>query len=452
MRYWCAQAWLPAGVTDRVAIAVDGGRIASVEMGVEPAAGDEVLGGLVLPGARNAHSHAFHRALRGRTHEGGTFWTWRKEMYAVAAALTPALYRKLARAVYAEMVVGGFTGVGEFHYLHHAPGGAPYENHDMERALAGAAGEAGIRLVLLDTCYLRAGVEPGSELSPEQLRFSDGTVAAWRNRHETLRDALAGATRVRLGTAIHSVRAVAAEDLPAFTDVLGREPLHIHLSEQPAENEATLAVHGRTPTGLLTDAGLLAEPGLSAVHATHLSDEDIGALGSARAGIVMCPTTEADLADGIGPARALADAGAVVALGTDQHAAIDPLLEARGLEAGERLATGQRGRFDPVELLHALTTGGARALGEADGDASIAPGAVADYFEVRTGSVRTAGSRGGQVLLAATAADVGAVVIAGEVVARDGVHARLGDVGGLYREVFSELDAAVAAMRNPNDG
>ncbi|MDN5812808.1 MAG: formimidoylglutamate deiminase [Arthrobacter sp.] len=399
-----------------------------------------------VPGPVNAHSHAFHRILRGRTHEGATggagdFWTWRERMYAAADQLDPAGYEQLATAVFAEMVVSGFTAVGEFHYLHHGPDGTPYPDHDMERALARAARAAGIRLVLLDTCYLSGGLDAEGapvELNATQRRFSDGDAAGWVGRHAALRAALAseepatgadGAGLVTLGAALHSVRAVPLQALPVIAAALEPgEPLHVHLSEQPAENQGCLAAHGVSPTALLAGQGLLG-PRLSAVHATHLTEADIAALGAAGCSIVMCPTTEADLADGIGPARALVDAGANLALGTDQHAVIDPYLEMRALEYGERLRSGIRGRFAPAELSAASRAGGLRSLSLPGND---------DHLLVDAGSLRTAGSRVAQLPLTATAADVHAVVINGVEVAREGIHTRLGDPAALLRTFIYE--------------
>ncbi|MET1033616.1 MAG: formimidoylglutamate deiminase [Arthrobacter sp.] len=394
-----------------------------------------------LPGPVNAHSHAFHRILRGRTHGGaaggaGTFWTWRDQMYAAASALTPDSYGRLATAVFAEMAVSGWTAVGEFHYLHHAPGGKPYADHAMERALARAAVAAGIRLVLLDACYVDGGLDDAGRpvpLDETQRRFSDGGAPAWLERLGGLRAALAeedgGRGLVGLGAAIHSVRAVPPRDLDAIAGGLDPAvPLHVHLSEQPAENAACLAAHGATPAALLQRHGLLTGR-LSAVHATHLTGADIALLGDAGATVVMCPTTEADLADGIGPARELADAGAGLALGTDQHAVVDPFLEMRALEHGERLRSGVRGRFSPGELVAASRGGGLRSLG--------LPG-NGDRVAVRSGSLRTAGSRPAQLPLTATASDVASVVVNGVEVARDGIHASLGDPAGLYRAFLAE--------------
>ncbi|MCC4908745.1 formimidoylglutamate deiminase [Microbacterium sp. cx-59] len=386
----------------------------------------------LVPGPVNAHSHAFHRVLRGRTHrEQGSFWTWREQMYSAASALTPAGYERLATAVFAEMVVSGWTAVGEFHYVHHRPDGTPYADHDMERALARAAAAAGIRLVLLDTCYLAGGI--GQPLAAAQTRFSDGDAAAWVRRVHSLRAALAeeAGALVTVGTAIHSVRAVPADQLTVIaSDLDPALPLHVHLSEQQAENVACLDAHGVTPTELLERSGLLS-PRLSAVHATHLTDADIALLGRREVTIVMCPTTEADLGDGIGPARALHDAGATIALGSDQHAVLDPFLEMRGLEHHERLGAQLRGRFTPAEIISAAVDGGRRSLGLGLSD---------DVLLVRRNTARTAGSDLDQLPLTATAADIAEVRIAGTVVARDGEHTSLGDPGRLYADALTRLD------------
>ena len=429
--FWCELAWLGDRVARRVLVRSQAGTITEVSTAwAAPPDGARRLPGLVLPGMANAHSHAFHRALRGRTHGGsalgGTFWTWRQAMYALADRLDPDRYRRLATAGYAEMVLAGWTCVGEFHYLHHAPGGSRYdEPNAMAQALRAAAADAGIRLTLLDACYLAGGI--GEPVTGTQLRFSDATVQAWAERAGRLQ----ATPGMRVGAAIHSVRAVPAEAIGVVAQAGG--PLHVHLSEQPAENEACLAAYGRTPTRLLHDAGALG-PDTTAVHATHLTGADVELLGSAGVTVCPCPTTEADLADGIGPTRALADAGCPVALGSDQHAVVDPFAEARGLEAGERLSSLRRGRFSPAELVGALTTGGHAALGWPEAG-RIAPGAPCDLVAVRLDSPRTAGCEPDQVVLAASASDVDSVVVGGEVVVSGGTH-RLGDVG-------AELDAAI---------
>ncbi|AHI01201.1 formimidoylglutamate deiminase [Kutzneria albida] len=433
--YWCERAWLPAGVAAGVVVRVGAdGVIAGVSTSDRSPLGAQRLRGMVFPGFANAHSHAFHRALRGRTHSGGgTFWTWRQAMYQLAQRLTPELYLRLATAVYAEMAVAGVSCVGEFHYVHHNQDGTPYADpNEMGLALREAAASAGIRLTLLDTCYLAGGID--IELSGPQVRFNDGSADAWASRVSALRDDEV----MRVGAAIHSVRAVPRDQLGEVVAGAGDDrPLHVHLSEQPAENEACLSAYGRTPTELLHEAGALSAR-TTAVHATHLTVDDRRLLGETVTTACFCPTTEADLADGIGPARELADSGCPLSLGSDQHVVIDPLLEARALEHGERLRTGQRGRFSPAELVTASTEAGHACLGWPEAG-RIAVGAPADLVAVRMDSPRTAGSLPEQVVLAATSSDVDTVVIGGRVVASGGRHVRLGEIGALYDQVMGEL-------------
>ena len=439
--FHAAYAHLPGGVAQDVRLTVEDGRFAAVETGAPAAPSDQRLPGVVLPGLANAHSHAFHRALRGRTHdEGGTFWTWRERMYAVAARLEPTTYLALARAAYAEMALAGVTAVGEFHYLHHRTGGARYlDPNAMGHALVRAAAEAGIRLTLLDTCYLAGGLsEDGhAELSGPQLRFGDGDARTWALRVDDLRDHTdGGPEHLRVGAAIHSVRAVPRDQLATVAAWAreGGRPLHLHLSEQPAENEACQRAHGLTPTGLLEAEGVLG-PDLTAVHATHLTEDDIALLGRHRSWACFCPTTERDLADGIGPARALREAGARLSLGSDQHAVVDLVEEARALEMHERLATLERGRLQPEVLLGAATAH--ESIGWPDAG-RIEVGARADLVAVRDDTVRTAGADPAQILLAATAADVDTVVVDGSTVVEGGRH-RLGDVGHLLRDAITPL-------------
>ncbi|HEX7302497.1 formimidoylglutamate deiminase [Lentzea sp.] len=422
VNFWCERAWLPDGLADRVLVRVENGLIASVSTVDTIPLGVRRLHGVVVPGFANAHSHAFHRALRGRTHGGGgTFWTWREGMYALASRLTPQSYYRLARAVYGEMALAGVSAVGEFHYVHDG-------SNEFGHALREAAKDAGIRLTLLDTCYLAGGI--GQPLSEVQQRFSDGTAERWASRVRELESD----DVMRVGAAIHSVRAVPRDELSTVAQAFPDAPLHVHLSEQPAENEACLAAYGRTPTQLLEEAGALS-PRTTAVHATHLTPRDIATLGRTGTGACFCPTTEADLADGIGPARELADAGSPLSLGSDQHAVVDPLLETRALEHGERLRTGQRGRFSPEELLQAATRHS--ALGWDGGRIEV--GAPCDLVAISCSTPRTAGSLPQQVFLSATASDVDTVVVGGRVVASGGVHETLGDVGRLLADAIEEL-------------
>ncbi len=346
----------------------------------------------MTPAFANCHSHAFHRALRGRAPGGDTFWTWRDGMYAVAQVLDPDLHFRLARATYAEMRLAGFGAVGEFHYLHHGPGGIPYREADaMAEGLIAAARETGLKLCLLDACYLRSGFA-GDEPSPAQRRFIDADAVAWRQRVTALAARHAGEPDVVIGAAIHSVRAVDEGSLALVAGALPEAPLHVHVSEQPAENEDCLAATGRTPVKLLDDAGVW-RPGTTAVHATHLTADDVEILGSSGCFVCFCPTTEAELADGIGPSVALRQAGARITLGSDSQAVIDGFAEARALALHERLASGTREGWDADRLWRAATTDGAASLGFDDlGRFDLAP------------SVRTAGAA--EPLWTASASDV----------------------------------------------
>ncbi|MEU2669839.1 formimidoylglutamate deiminase [Streptomyces sp. NPDC007164] len=444
--YWLSHAWLGTHVEPGVALDVSGGLIAGVRTGVvTPPPGATVLRGLTVPGLANTHSHAFHRALRSTVQVGsGTFWTWRETMYQVAARLTPDSYYELARAVYAEMALAGITAVGEFHYLHHAPGGTPYDNPNaMGEALIAAAGEAGIRITLLDTAYLSAGFgkRPTQYQQPDrhQLRFSDITADAWAERAALLK----GSDHALIGAAVHSVRAVPAAQLATVAAWAEERqaPLHVHLSEQTAENDACLAAHGRTPTRLLADHGVLG-PRTTGIHNTYLTGEDIALLGSSATGTCMCPTTERDLADGIGPAVALQRAGSPLSLGSDSHAVIDLFEEARAMELNERLRTRARGHWTAAALLRAATVDGHAALGRPEAGV-IEPGAPADLATVALDSVRTAGPvprlAAEAVVFAASAADVRHTLVAGRHIVRDGRHT-------LVEDVPAALASAIAAL------
>ncbi|MGH3360481.1 MAG: formimidoylglutamate deiminase [Nocardioidaceae bacterium] len=387
---------------------------------------------LTLPGFANCHSHVFHRALRGRTHGGeGTFWTWRELMYALAGVLDPELLYDLARATYAEMALAGVTSVGEFHYLHHSPEGRPYDDPNaMGEAVVEAARAAGIRIALLDTCYLTAGF--GRDVEGVQRRFSDGDADRWAARADDLRSRYAGAAEVVVGAAIHSVRAVPAKQAGTVAAWAAEHaaPLHVHLSEQPAENADCVAAHGATPTALLAEQGVWGSR-TTAVHATHLTPEDIALLGDSGSYACFCPTTERDLADGVGPADLLRDAGATLTLGSDSNAVIDPFEEMRAVELDERLLSGRRGTWRPADLIAAATVNGQRSLGFDE---------VADEVEVTGDSVRLAGAdlSAGSVVFAAAPDDIRDVTVGGTPVVRDGRHLLINDVA-------AELDRAVRA-------
>jgi formiminoglutamate deiminase len=374
------------------------------------------LPGLTVPGLANCHSHAFHRALRGRTQRGrGSFWTWREQMYDVAARLDPETYLELATVTYREMVAAGITCVGEFHYLHHQPDGTAYDDpNEMGLALIEAASRAGLRITLLDTCYLSSGF--GRPPEGPQVRFSDGDVDAWSERVS----GIGPREHARVGGAYHSVRAVPLDQMKRCTAA----PLHIHLSEQTAENAECVAAYGLTPTQVFAEAGHLTEHN-TVVHATHLTPDDVRLIGGARTYACFCPTTERDLGDGIGPSRALDDAGSRLTLGSDSHAVIDLFEEMRAVELDERLATQERGQWSAGELLTAATRHD--SLGWHDAGA-IAVGARADLLTIATDSVRTAGTGSDEqtAVFAAVAEDVSHVVVDGRVAFRAEDREQLG--------------------------
>ncbi len=439
-RFHAELAWLGGEtVSADVLIETADGVITAVTPGVPSPAGVHRLAGLVVPGLVNAHSHVFHRALRGHSQTGAAdFWAWRDLMYTVAERLDPDSLYTLARGTYAEMALAGVTTVGEFHYLHHGRDGNTYgDPNAMGEAVAHAANDAGLRITLLDACYLQADVS-GAPLTGVQRRFDDGSWQGWAERVERLEDT----PMRRVGAAIHSVRAVPRAGLAPVAEHARRRglPLHAHLSEQPAENEDCQAVHGLTPTALLAAEQVLG-PHATAVHATHLTEDDVARLGASQTRICMCPTTERDLADGVGPAVRLAQAGSPLCAGSDAHAIIDLFEEVRAVELHERLVTGTRGHLPTSALLTAATASGAASLGWNAG--RLAPGMFADLVCVRLDSPRTAGARAGDplatVVFAATSADVSTVVVGGRIVVTEGRHLTLPDTG-------AALDAAIARV------
>ncbi len=411
-RYWCELAWLGADQPESdVVIETHGPLITSVATGGAATDGTIVLRGLTLPGLVSAHSHAFQRALRGRDQGAsrGSFWTWRQAMYALAEGLDERRVEALARATFAEMALAGITLVGEFDYLHHSD------------AIARAAEAAGIRLTLIDACYLHGGID----------RFRDSSVQAWARRVASI-DA-SGETR--MAAAIHSVRAVDPASATVVAEFAAERdwPLHAHVSEQRAENELCLGEHGVTPTELLYRAGALSER-FTAVHATHLTEADIRRLLEHHCYVCLCPTTERDLADGIGTPHGRHT------LGSDSNAVIDIFEEARAVELDRRLQTGIRGLQAPAALALAATHHGYESLGWPEGG-RLAVGGLADFVTVGLDGVRLAGTSPASALdaavFAASPADVDSVVVGGRQVVRHGAHVSL-DVPG-------ELTAAIAA-------
>jgi formiminoglutamate deiminase len=454
---WFQSALLPGGWATAVRLTLSDGLITRVETGAEPATGEE-RHGVAIPGLPNLHSHAFQRAMAGMAErgEGGDrddFWTWRDAMYRSVRRLGPDDVEAVAALAFAEMLETGFTRVGEFHYLHHDQAGKRYSDpNEFGWQLIRAAAAAGLRITLLDACYLAGGFAPGGEplpLTGVQLRYGDGSAAAWAERVSAFGGDERGmvAPHARIGAAIHSVRAVGPDQVPeimAWSHVHGA-PVHAHLSEQPLENAECRAAFGQTPAELLYEAGALG-PRSTLVHATHLTERDVGLLGGSMSTVCMCPLTEADLADGVGPAPALAAAGSSLALGSDGHSVIDLIEEARWLELSQRLVSRQRGHFSAADLAAAATVHGHACLGWPEAG-EIVPGAYADLVTLSLDSPRLAApaaytSAAGPlaaVFAAGTAADVRHVVTSGRDVVRDGYHLLVDDVPG-------SITAAVGAV------
>jgi len=367
------QAWLGHRAED-VLIEVDGGRITSVTEGVKAPGGATALRGWTIPGLVNVHSHAFQHVLRGATESGGgDFWEWREQMYSAAEGWTAASYLEHCRAVFREMLEAGITAVGEFHYLHGL-------GNELGEAVALAATQEGIRLTLIDACYLQGGLD-GRPLEGAQRSFSDGDVDAWAARMD---DFTVGED-VRVGAAIHSVRAVNAPSMRrvAAWARIRKAPLHIHLAEQPAEVDECMAVEGCTPAQLLEREGILG-PDLTAIHAIHVEDTDIALLGRHGVSVVACTTSERDLGDRTGPLGRMADAGSPICVGSDSNAVIDMLEESRGLELDQRRATGRRVHHQPIDLFRAATINGMRALGWDGGE--LRAGMLADFITIEPAS------------------------------------------------------------------
>ncbi|WP_433933846.1 formimidoylglutamate deiminase [Sorangium cellulosum] len=304
-------------------------------------------GAIELPALASAHSHAFQRGMRGEAQRPGPsgaddFWSWRTAMYALAESLTPESIHAISKVAYRELRAAGVRTVGEFHYVHHQPGGAPYADRTvLADAVIEAARAAGLRIALLRVVYARAGA--GRAPEGAQRRFSDASLDAALADVEALRARYAGCEDVRVGVAPHSVRAVPPEWLGEIALYAAERGLmvHMHVAEQPAEIEACVAETGRRPVELLAERGVLSER-FVAVHATHLAPHEPALLGAARAFACLCPTTERDLGDGLPDVGALAGAGVRLCVGIDSHVITDPFEDLRGVELGERLRTGKR--------------------------------------------------------------------------------------------------------------
>jgi formimidoylglutamate deiminase len=412
----------------------------------------DLPGKALLPGFVNVHSHSFQRLIRGKSESrivsGKDFWSWRGTMYHAASQLDPQDVYDVARMAFLEMALAGTTTVGEFHYLHNAPNGQPYDDPNLlSKQVIAAAQSVGIRIVLLRTAYLRSGYELGRD--PGQIRFFESTSAFLENMSALTSCYSTASSEVRFGVAPHSIRAVPLSDLKEIA-AWSREnklPLHMHVAEQVAENTACLREYGLTPVELLNKE-LLLGPDFTAVHAIHISSEEIAMLAEANATICSCPTTERNLGDGVFAADRVMMAGIPIALGSDSQAQIDPLEDARELDYHLRLEQQERAILDQVpaktlasRLFECATTHGARAL--ALPGKLPTPGSFADFFTVDLNDVSIAGHSAEDLLsiivFSLNRSAIRDVVVNGRLIVRDQEHLLQGEIISRYNEVHRKV-------------
>lgn len=425
----------------------DAGRVLAAGFGDALRLGRKAL----MPGFINVHSHSFQRLIRGRAESravsGRDFWSWRGTMYHAAARLTAEDIYDVARMAFLEMVKAGTTTVGEFHYLHTAPEGVPYEDaNELSHRVIAAAQSVGIRIVLLRAAYLRSGFEVATD--PGQTRFFE-TAEAFVKNTEALLSTYAGVDGVTVGIAPHSIRAV---PLPELREIVAwgrkhRLPIHMHVAEQLAENAACVREYGMTPIALLAEHGLLGED-FTAVHAIHITDAEIAALARQGATICSCPTTERNLGDGILAADKIMRAGIPVALGSDSQAQIDPLEDARQLDLHLRLEQQERAVLDGIggeamarRLFDCATKNGARSLSIDAGD--LTEGKHADFVTVDLDDLSIAGNAA-EGLLAAVVfgmnrTAVRDVAVGGRYILREGRHELEEEIVARYRAVHARV-------------
>lgn len=421
----------------------------------------------LVPGLVNAHSHAFQRAIRGRTEyldalrTEEDFWSWRSLMYRAALSFDPDALEAVSRMAFLEMVLAGITTVGEFHYLHHQPDGAPYEDpNELGHRVIRAARDVGLRIVLLRVAYHRAGF--GRPALPQQRRFVEPDVDTFLQRAEALAAHWAPDPLVSVGLAPHSIRAVPREWLGAVGEHARAHDrvVHIHACEQRAEIEQSRAEYGAEPVAVLDDAGLLdaRTTRTTLVHGTHLDEEALRRLARARPTICACPSTERNLGDGVLPALHLLLRRVPIALGTDSQATIDPWVEMRLVEYHERLRAERRnvlarahgvwlgapddGRLETADLLWPMGSAhGARSLGLPVG--TLTAGAPADFLALDLDDPSLAATSARTLLadlvFSTTPRAVRAAWVAGRPVLTDGRHPLQEEIVSRFREVMAGL-------------
>lgn len=458
------QAWLPdflyhgGQFQSGVAIVADAsGRVVNVVPADQTRDPIRLRNRALLPGLINAHSHAFQRVIRGRTEyrssdETDSFWTWRELMYRAANRLSPDDVYTASRMAFLEMAVSGITAVGEFHYLHHAVDGKPYDDPNLlAKEVIRAAGDVGLRIVLLRVAYARAGYN--RDANPLQVRFIQPVDVYLKAVDDLLSSVSKAGDMVRVGVAPHSVRAVPLDYLKRVVSFARerRLPVHMHVAEQPAEVSACIEEYGRSPVALLDAEGLLSDQ-FTAVHAIHVSPKAVPSIARARATVCACPSTERNLGDGVVPADSYFEQGVPIALGTDSQIQIDLLEDARELEYHLRLQRKERNVLArsadndqsalAKRLFDCATLSGAASLGFEG--AALQSGMPADFFTVDLNDPSIAGAGHADLLssivfsLARTA--VKDVVVGGRRIVEDGRHFSqdevVKDFGALQRNLW----------------
>ena len=452
--YSADRVWGPQGWVRDAQIAIEHGRLADAPAGDR----GERLGRYIVPGMPNLHSHAFQRAMAGlaekQAHAGSqqadSFWTWGETMYAFASRIGPDDLRAIAAQLYVEMLKAGYTHVCEFHYLHHQPDGRPYADPaTMSLALVEAAREAGIGMTLLPALYMTGGFD-GRALSERQRRFGFDVEAYLSLLQQLVKVENAS---LRVGVALHSLRAVPEA---AMREVLGAEvtrsmPIHIHVAEQIGEVQDSLAIRNARPVEWLLD-NLPVDPRWCLVHATHMTAQETQRVAQSGAVAGLCPTTEANLGDGLFPLKAYLDESGALGIGSDSHISVSPVEELRWLEYGQRLATRHRNIAASTqnrsvgETLFATTLrGGARAAGVAVG--AIRTDARADLIVLDDASPLFAGRDEASLidtfLFAGNANPVRHVMANGDWVVRDFRHRDEERIAARYRETVERLVSGV---------
>ncbi|MCE1237323.1 MAG: formimidoylglutamate deiminase [Hyphomicrobiales bacterium] len=449
-RLFLERALLPEGWRDAVRVVHVDGAVADVEVGVTPTASDERVSGVVVPGVGNLHSHAFQRGFAGLTERRGEgasdhFWTWREEMYRFARTILPEDLEAIAALAQVEMLESGFTGVAEFHYVHHRPDGGGFDDPaEMSAAVVRAALATGIGLTLLPVFYAHGGFG-GRPTGEGQRRF----VTDLDGFSRLVEAAAAHVARLpggRIGVAPHSLRAVAAEELVELAARHGDGPVHIHIAEQTAEVEDCLAATGRRPVDRLMDL-VEVGPNWCLVHATHVDATEVARIAAAGAVVGLCPITEADLGDGIFPAVEHLAAGGRFGVGSDSNVLISLPQELRLLEQSQRLRDRARNRLalpprsTGRTMFDSAAEGGAGALG--GGGGRIAVGAPADLVALDAEHPALVGRVGDAVLdawiFAAAGNPVRDVWARGRRVVADGRHVARVEVEAAWRAALARI-------------